>query len=70
MSEKKIKIGKYLAKLQARARLSYSLCAPQTTRVDPLGDNLRQVRSWYDHPMPSFSVLAADTLSDLVTFWP
>ena len=24
-------------------------------------------RSWYDHPLPSYSVIAADTLRDLVT---
>jgi len=26
------------------------------------------VWSWYDHPLPSYSVIAADTLCDLVTF--
>ena len=28
---------------------------------------LRQVWSWYGHPLPSYCVLAADTLRDLVT---
>jgi len=28
-----------------------------TTRVDPHVDNSHQVRSWYDHPLPSYSVL-------------
>jgi len=27
-----------------------------TTRVDHNGDNFHQVRSWYDHPLPSYSV--------------
>ena len=38
-----------------------------TTRVDPHGDNFHQVWSWYGYPLPSYSVLAADTLRDLVT---
>jgi len=25
-----------------------------------------QVWSWYDHPLPSYSVITADTLCDLV----
>ena len=29
--------------------------------------NIHQVWSWYDHPLPSYSVIAADTLRDLVT---
>jgi len=28
-----------------------------TTRVDPYFDNSHQVWSWYDHPLPSYSVL-------------
>jgi len=35
-----------------------------TTLIDPHGDNFHQFWSWYDHP--SYSVLAADTLHDLV----
>jgi len=31
---------------------------------------LRQVWSWYGHPLPSYCVLAADTLRDLATLWP
>jgi len=29
--------------------------------------SFRQGWSWYDHPLPSYSVIAADTLRDLVT---
>ena len=38
-----------------------------TTRVDPHVDNSHQVWSWYDHTLPSYSVLSADTSRDLVT---
>ena len=31
-----------------------------TTRVDPHVDNSHQVWSWYDHQLPSYSVLSAD----------
>jgi len=39
-----------------------------TTHVD----HFHQVWSWYDYPSPSYSVVGADTLRDLVTltFWP
>jgi len=42
-----------------------------TTRVDLHVDNSHQVWSWYDHPLPSYSVLSADMLCDLanLTFW-
>ena len=30
-------------------------------------DHFRQVWSWYDYPSPSYSVVGADTLRDLVT---
>jgi len=30
-------------------------------------ESFHQVWSWYDHPSPSYSVIAADTLRDLVT---
>ena len=37
-------------------------------------DHFRQVWSWYDYPSPSYSVVSADTLRDLLTltltFWP
>jgi len=33
----------------------------------PRGVSLHQVWSWYDHPLPSYSVISADTLRDLVT---
>jgi len=33
----------------------------------PRGDSFHQVWNWYDHPLPSYSVIAADTLRDLVT---
>jgi len=33
----------------------------------PHSKNFHQVWRWYDHPLPSYSVLAADTLRDLVT---
>ena len=33
----------------------------------PRGDSFHQVWRWYDHPLPSYSVIAADTLRDLVT---
>jgi len=36
-----------------------------TAVVDFQGDNFHQVWSWCDHPLPSYSVLAADTLRDL-----
>jgi len=38
----------------------------------PHVENFHQVWSWYDHLLPSYSLLAADTLRDLVTltFWP
>ena len=35
--------------------------------VHPHVDNSHQVWSWYDHPLPSYSVLCADTSRDLVT---
>jgi len=38
-----------------------------TTCVDPHVDNSHQVWTWYDHPLPSYSVLSADTSRDLVT---
>ena len=40
-----------------------------TTRVNPHFDNFHQVWSWYDHPLPSYSVLYADMLRDL-DLWP
>ena len=36
----------------------------------PHGESFHQVWSWYDHPLPSYSIIAADTLRDLVTLWP
>jgi len=41
----------------------------------PHGDNFHQVWNWYDHQLPSYSVLAADTLYMSLwlwrlTFWP
>jgi len=38
-----------------RGRLTY-WSRKYTTRVDPHVDNSRQVRSWYDHTLPSYSV--------------
>ena len=39
-----------------------------TTRANPHVDNSHQVCSWYDHPLPSYSVfLSAGTSRDLVT---
>jgi len=38
-----------------------------TTHVDPHVDNSHQVWSWYDHPLPRYSVFSADTSRDLVT---
>jgi len=32
----------------------------------PHDESFHQVSSWHDHPLPSYSVIAADTLSDLV----
>ena len=40
-----------------------------TIRVDPHVDNSHQVWSWYDHLLPSYSVLSADTSRDL-DLWP
>jgi len=43
-----------------------------TTRVDPYVDNSQQVWSWYDHPLPSYSVFVCWYVTwpcDLVTFW-
>jgi len=37
------------------------------TWCTPHGDSFHQVWSWYDHPLHSYSVIAADTLHDLVT---
>jgi len=34
----------------------------------PRGESFHQVWSWYDHPLPSYSVIATDTLRDPVTF--
>jgi len=31
------------------------------------GDSFHQVWSWYNHPLPRYTVIAADTLRDLVT---
>jgi len=39
-----------------------------TTHVDPHVDNSHQVWSWYDHQLPSYSVLFADTSREIVTF--
>ena len=36
------------------------------TRVNPHVDNSHQVWSWYDNPLPSYSVLSAHTSRDLV----
>ena len=36
-----------------------------TNDVDSQGNNFHQVWSWYDHPLPNYSVLAANTLRDL-----
>jgi len=33
----------------------------------PRGDSFHQAWSWYDHLLPRYSVIAADTLRDLVT---
>ena len=46
-----------------------------TTHVDPHVDNSRKVWSWYDHPLPSYSVFVSWYVTwpcDLVTltFWP
>ena len=42
-----------------------------TTRVNPHEDNSHQVWSWYDHQLPSYSVLSADvTWPWPLTFWP
>jgi len=45
-----------------------------TTCVQSHDDNFDIDWSWYDHPLPSHSVLDADTLRDLwpwpLTFWP
>ena len=35
----------------------------------PRGDSFHQVWSWYDHPLPRYCVIAADTLRDL-DLWP
>ena len=35
----------------------------------PRGDSFHQVWSWYDHLLPRYSVIAADTLRDL-DLWP
>ena len=37
------------------------------TRVDPHVHNSQHVWSWYDHPLPSYCVLAANALHDLLT---
>jgi len=34
----------------------------------PRDESFHQVWSWYNHPLPSYSVIAADTLRDRVTF--
>ena len=43
-----------------------------TTRVDPDVDNSHQVRSWYDHPLPSCSVFVCWDVTWLcdLDFWP
>jgi len=33
----------------------------------PRGDSFHQVWSWYDHPLPRYIIIAADTLRDLLT---
>jgi len=38
-----------------------------TTCVDPHADNSHQVWSWYDHPLPSYSVFVCWLSRDLVT---
>ena len=38
-----------------------------TTHANTHVDNSHQVWSWYDHPLPSYSVLSSDTSRDLVT---
>jgi len=40
-----------------------------TTSVDNGGDNFYQVWSWYDHPLPTYSILDDNTLCDL-DLWP
>jgi len=35
------------------------------TGFTPHDDNFHQIWSWYDHPLLSYSILAADTLCDL-----
>jgi len=37
------------------------------TDLDPYVDNFHHVWSWYDHPLPSYSVMVVDTSRDLVT---
>ena len=53
-------------------RFIWSTDLESIPHVDPHGDNFHQAWSWQDHPQPSYSVIAADTLRDLVTatFWP
>ena len=36
-------------------------------RTSQCSDSFHQFWSWYDHPLPRYSVIAADTLRDLVT---
>ena len=61
-----------LDKLNARHifyfRSSWPTDLESVTWCAPHGDSFNQVWSWYDHPLPSYSVIAADTLRDL-DFW-
>ena len=60
------------AELRHRAKFRGDRCkmAPDATcRFSnlPHDESFHQVWSWYKHPLPSYSVIAADTLRDLMT---
>jgi len=58
--------GRYLEWKEPETHIRYTerKCV---TWCAPRGDSFHQVWSWYDHPLPRYSVIAADTLRDLVT---
>jgi len=51
--------------------ISLSSTSPHSQCADtwcvPHGESFQRVWSWYNHPLPSYSVIAADRLRDLVT---
>jgi len=48
-------------------RSSWPIDLESVTWCAPRGDSFHQVWSWYDHPLPRYSVIAADTLCNLET---